>query len=462
MRTSRRGVGRASGFALFVLLFGVGAAAPSAQTLMWERVGANAVDPERPSIAPDGTMWSAGNSRMRSLRPPYGPDQLWTEHAYDPDDPVFALGQDTLISTRQRFERSTNNGVTFQAVPSDGAPYVNYYTEIPAGVPGAGMLLAADGPNSFWSVYSHDRGATWHRTLFPDPNSEGPHARRLAVVHTGPHAGRIVGAGSWGLATSDDRGVSFQRVPGWYQYFRFSADAIARLGGAAPGGGDRLVAAIIDPTRPGRISRVIVSDDGGDTWRETFGLTGDPNAAASEVVDMGGGRAVIAMNGGHIWATEDAGESWRIVGVVPGSIIDQGPEASFNARVLWAFIGPDGRLYVGGFGLGGRRPGWAFRTVAPLVAGEAGPDAAQGVDVSVRPNPASGRVEIVLSLAEAETVRVVVLDALGREVAVVLDGAAAQGETVVGVETEAWPPGVYVVRATAGARTATARLVVAR
>ena len=439
-------------------------ASASAQTLVWERVGANAINPALPSIAPDGTMWSVGNFRLQSLRPPYGPDQLWTQHPYDPNNPVFALGQDTLISTRQRFERSTNNGVTFQAVPSDGVPRVNYYTEVPPSVPGAGTLLAADGPNTFWSVYSHDRGATWHRTLFPDPNSEGPSARRLAVVHTGPHAGRIVGAGDWGLATSDDRGVSFQRVPGWYQYFRFVASAIARLGGAAPGGGDRLVAAIIDPTRPGLISRVIVSDDGGDSWRETFGLTGDPNAAASEVVDMGGGRAVIAMNGGHIWETQDAGETWTIVGVVPGSLIDQGPEASFNARVFWAFKGPDGRLYVGGSRLGGPGPGSgaAFRTVAPYVAGEAEPDEAAGVGVAVRPNPARGHAQVAITLAEAGAVRVVVLDVLGREVTVVLDGAAAQGETTVGVETGAWPAGVYVVRATVGAQTATARLVVER
>ena len=436
--------------------------AAAAQPLAWERVGANAIDPERPSIAPDGTMWSSGNFRMRSMRPPYGPGQLWTEHAYSTNDPVFTLGQDTLISTRMGFQRSVNNGVTFQGVPSDDVPRVNYYTEIPAGVPGAGTLLAADGPLTFWSVYSHDRGATWHRTLFPDPNGEGPSARRLAVVHTGPQAGRIVGAGAWGLATSDNRGVSFQRVPGWYQYFRFRGDAIGRLGEAAPGGGDRLVAAIIDPTRPGLISRVIVSDNGGDTWRETFSLTGDPNAAASDVVDMGGGRAVIAMNGGHIWETRDAGETWAIVGVVPGSLIDQGPEASFNARVLWAFLGPDGRLYVGGFGLGGRRPGWAFRTVAPYVAGEAGPDEAAGVGVAVRPNPAVGRVEVVLSLAAAGAAHVAVVDALGREVAVVLDGVVVQGETTVGVDTGAWPAGVYVVRATAGAQTATARLVVVR
>ena len=36
-------------------------------------------------------------------------------------------------------------------------------------------------------------------------------------------------------------------------------------------GGDRLVATLVDSARPGFISHVVVSDDGGDTWRETFG-----------------------------------------------------------------------------------------------------------------------------------------------------------------------------------------------
>ena len=79
-----------------------------------------------------------------------------------------------------------------------------------------------------------------------------------------------------------------------------------------------------------------------------------------------------------------------------------------------------------------------------------------------RPNPARGRIEIALSLAEAGPVRIVVIDVLGREVTVALDGAAAQGETVVGVETGAWPAGVYVVRATAGTSVTSTRLVVAR
>ena len=131
-------------------------------------------------------------------------------------------------------------------------------------------------------------------------------------------------------------------------------------------------------------------------------------------------------------------------------------------NVSVAEVGPDGRLYVGVRVLGPERD-WLYRTTTPFaVAGEAAPVPVGAAGVSVRPNPASVRIEVVLSLVEAGPVRVVVLDVLGREVAVVLDGTAAQGETTIGVETGAWPAGVYVVRATVGSQVASARLVVAR
>jgi hypothetical protein len=105
-----------------------------------------------------------------------------------------------------------------------------------------------------------------------------------------------------------------------------------------------------------------------------------------------------------------------------------------------------------------------WRTTAPVraVAAEAAPNAAPEIGVSVSPNPTSGHVQVAVSLVAAGPAHVVVLDVLGREVAVVLDEVAPQGETTVGVDTGGWPAGVYVVRATAGAHTAVVRLVVAR
>ncbi len=82
-----------------------------------------------------------------------------------------------------------------------------------------------------------------------------------------------------------------------------------------------------------------------------------------------------------------------------------------------------------------------WRTTASVVGAESGPAEASGLGVAVRPNPASGRVAVRLSLAEAGMARVSVVDALGREVALLLDGPLPAGETVASVETGAWPVG---------------------
>ncbi|HEX9951680.1 MAG TPA: T9SS type A sorting domain-containing protein [Rubricoccaceae bacterium] len=94
------------------------------------------------------------------------------------------------------------------------------------------------------------------------------------------------------------------------------------------------------------------------------------------------------------------------------------------------------------------------------VASEAAPDAS-AVRLALAPNPAGGVSTLSLVQPAAGPVRVVVSDALGREVAVLHDGLA--GATLgLRVDTSAWPAGVYVVRAEAGEGHISARLVVAR
>ncbi|HEX9953120.1 MAG TPA: T9SS type A sorting domain-containing protein [Rubricoccaceae bacterium] len=118
-------------------------------------------------------------------------------------------------------------------------------------------------------------------------------------------------------------------------------------------------------------------------------------------------------------------------------------------------------LLVAGSDAGGATPG--IYAVNPFFATGAEPEATGNtLALTVSPNPARFSATVIVTVVEPSPIRVVVVDALGREVAVVLDGAAGTGETAVSVETGAWPAGVYVVRATVGAQTATARLVVAR
>ncbi|HEX9953443.1 MAG TPA: CHRD domain-containing protein [Rubricoccaceae bacterium] len=78
------------------------------------------------------------------------------------------------------------------------------------------------------------------------------------------------------------------------------------------------------------------------------------------------------------------------------------------------------------------------------------------------PNPAGMRTRLVLTLAAAQPVRVDLLDALGRTVAVLHDGPAAAGETEIGVDVSALPAGVYGVRVAGASVRAAQRLTVAR
>ncbi len=78
------------------------------------------------------------------------------------------------------------------------------------------------------------------------------------------------------------------------------------------------------------------------------------------------------------------------------------------------------------------------------------------------PNPTAGTSTLRVRLGSAQTVRVSVLDALGREVALLHDGAMPAGETPVSVATQGLAPGVYTVRMAGAGSIASQRLIVAR
>jgi len=100
-----------------------------------------------------------------------------------------------------------------------------------------------------------------------------------------------------------------------------------------------------------------------------------------------------------------------------------------------------GRVYVYGVG---------------TVAGEA-PPKPERASLAVSPNPSSGASSVTLTLPSAQALRVAVVDALGRTVAVLHDGPLAAGRHRLALPATL-APGVYAVTA-AGA---SARLVVAR
>lgn len=85
-----------------------------------------------------------------------------------------------------------------------------------------------------------------------------------------------------------------------------------------------------------------------------------------------------------------------------------------------------------------------------------------GFTSSITPNPLESGGTVRVTLTEAGPVRVAVYDVLGRQVAVLADGAWSAGEHTVSLGVERLVPGVYVVRVTAGAVSVVRRVTVAR
>ncbi|WP_143536712.1 T9SS type A sorting domain-containing protein [Rubricoccus marinus] len=459
--------------ALLAMVLASGAAAQPEVT--WERVGNHPHNtPYPPSFGPDGALWGVFADRnsldgeevvydgIYRLPPPYDSSAVWVKVSDQPRGAVgaiHALGRDTLIIDELGGAyRSVDAGQSWTRHESIGRTL--RIVEIPAGLPYAGRLVAMQG--SGMAHLSDDRGASWREATgwLYDAYGNDAHAERVAVVTTGPHAGRLLGAGLSGVTRSDDGGDTWHPTPE-YAYAQQATGCIATLRGRAPGGGDRVVTVVNDIRVPTDSVYARVSDDGGDTWRQTAELW--PYGAFGtcvDLVDLGGGQAAAVMMRGPVWWTGDAGETWSLWAeweeLFPPE--EHGPEVG-NPRAQWAQAGPDGRLYVG---VSSRGPVWDKRTSVPVVAvaGEPPPREASGARLRVSPNPASGAVRIALEVSTPEAATVTVYDARGREVH--REASGARGDHAWEVDTRAWAAGVYTVRAEVGGEVLRARFTVAR
>jgi len=107
-----------------------------------------------------------------------------------------------------------------------------------------------------------------------------------------------------------------------------------------------------------------------------------------------------------------------------------------------------GRVYVFAFG-------------DSTVGTSPGPPSGDELAVSVWPNPSAGAAAVTVSVGIPASVRVVVVDALGRTVAVVHDGPLAAGRHRLALPASL-APGIYAVRVSSAVTEAIARLTVAR
>jgi hypothetical protein len=94
-------------------------------------------------------------------------------------------------------------------------------------------------------------------------------------------------------------------------------------------------------------------------------------------------------------------------------------------------------------GSDGNDPTWFASTVPVASEGEPG---SLGLALTARPNPASRQTVVSFALSHLGPVRLRLLDALGREVAVLVEGAYPVGVHAVAFDAGALPAGVYLVR----------------
>ena len=126
----------------------------------------------------------------------------------------------------------------------------------------------------------------------------------------------------------------------------------------------------------------------------------------------------------------------------------------------------DGSGGIVAVGYGGRATSTDLALVRLLADDRGTPtdaDADQaGLALVAFPNPATARLSVRYTLPEAGRVRLVLVDVLGREVAVVADGAQPPGPAAASLDASRLPAGLYVLRLTAGTAAAALRVTVAR
>lgn len=391
---------------------------------------------------------------------------------------------DSLVGRASSASRRTTDRHATWPETGEG-PGGNMYAA-PPGVFRAHRLFASNSNQPL--QLSDDRGGSW-RPVAQYPEGYDLQTTSLAFYPAGPgpwgqgYSGRTIAAGfDYGVALSDDGGDTWRRSSLWPGGRYFEAAVLARP--ASEGGGLRAVVVGVGPSAPNGCAAVWTSDDGGDSWTarapicepcSVGSVCAVPRALLPLARRLTGGapvsgpavdwpetewettEAVALMSLGGLFRTTDGGATWTREQIPIERPNRDSPHS--------ATLSPDGRLYVGTIRAGATLGGaWVLRTTEGLIVARdaTAPAQVSALSVAVRPNPsAGGSVAVTVTLAAPSSVRVVVVDAVGREVARLHDGPAS-GALTLALATGGLAPGIYTVRATAGSDTAVARLTVTR
>ena len=421
-------------------------------TLVWERVGT--VNDVRGLFFDADTLYAAAVSDpIQVFRPG---DADWSQ-AF----PTNARARDLLITPERvvclLVTAASGLGCSIDSLQTWYGYHDKAFT-LPVRTPEDALLL---GPNMVGVVAarSTDDGATWTEHGFAEGSGaedEGLTPRSLVVIPPSEALpnGRIVAAGSYGIAYSDDDGRSWYPTElfGHLAYVAWSATRIEH--GEHAG---RLLA-IVERGAPGGSPTGLYRSTDGIAWERITDVPGGNTFDGRLMAAPGGAVYAYDTNtaGRSVRRSIDGGETWQRVGPV-------WTEWPAEAREIVA--GPDGRLYAAcsGGGFAGY-DGGVFRTVEAVfpVDAEAEPPETLGTRLEVYPNPSRGAATVALTLSEPSEVRVVVYDVLGRAVAVLHAGPLGAGEHALAFESAGLPAGVYLVRAEGSGFSAAHRLTVVR
>ncbi|HIG73556.1 MAG TPA: T9SS type A sorting domain-containing protein [Bacteroidetes bacterium] len=166
------------------------------------------------------------------------------------------------------------------------------------------------------------------------------------------------------------------------------------------------------------------------------------------------GRAVPGLEGAYLYADFVLPRLW---------MLQYDPETGdATSTLLTTSIpnistineGPGGEAYVASY-----NSGTIYILGGTVVAAEEGASEGAGLEV-LGPNPVRGEVQLAVRVPGGESARITVLDALGREVARLHEGPAA--DTRLTFDASGLAPGLYFVHLDTPSRRATRRVVVSR